>query len=303
MKRRWGKTAAAVILAFGGSYFLTNLLFHQRAPLIRTDFVPRTRVWFAGIKNSVSGLGLVGSGAGEVESESGLPPAWYFRPEEGEDSSEDANSVSPTERQKPVYPSTDPYPTHDPERRITPIRGDGGSKVVYPTTKAYPTYNPGRRVILPTIPDSGGGGGQIEPTNEPIFEPPTQVPTQPPGNSPGTQASKLLNLINQQRAKEGAGPLVFNNALNSAAQKHAKTTEGCGHYGPDGSSPFDRATEAGYPTPWVGENIACRVNSAQRAFDLWMGSPGHHSIMVDKSYKSAGIGIARGYWVFVGGPV
>ncbi|MFQ5560701.1 MAG: CAP domain-containing protein [Nitrospinota bacterium] len=270
MRKRWVKIGAALAIALGSSFLLTKTVLYPTAPVVRNDFLIKTDILLARAKDRLSGYG------NEEESQT-MPPPYFFSPVPG-------FSRPKTPEEKQNNSPAGPRPTKE---------------LVYPTQKPYPTYNPIKKITPVPPPENNVS----PPEQEPIFNPPTQAPTQPPGSPSSSSASQLLTLINQQREKEGAGRLVFNSSLNKAAQVHADTTPGCGHYGPDGETPFDRATAAGYPSPWVGENIACRVNSAQRAFELWMNSPPHHDNIVNKDWKSAGIGIARGYWVFVGGAI
>lgn len=267
LSQRWRKTSIALFLAVIGAILLTKTIFYDNAPVMRPDIFIKAAVFNQRLLDKITELRFFSQNSQKSDEPTRLPPPWSFKP----------SYIFPTTGL--IYPTEEAYPTFDPNKKITPS-----------SPKVTPEW-PDNQIVYPS------------PTSKPIFNPPTAPPPQPPASPPSVMAADLLTLINNQRGKEGAGMISFNSSLNQAAQKHAETTGGCGHYGPDGSSPFDRVINAGYPTSAVGENIACGADSAQRAFDLWMNSSGHHANMVNKSWRSAGIGIARGYWVFVGGPI
>jgi len=272
MKRRRLKITLSLVLGLSISYLLTLFVFYPSAPLIRSEAKVKQALFLIQLKEKSAGLlKMFSKNEGEGKESAETPPPWYFE-------------------LLPNYPTPRNYPTLPPM---------GGGGLVYPTDSNYPTHNPERRIT--PIPPPDVGTPTI--TQKPIFDFPTSIPTQPPGKPPSGSAEEMLSLINEQRKKEGASPLKFNQALNEAAQLHADTVTKCGHYGPDGSSPFDRVVEAGYPTSGVGENISCGTDAFEQAFNAWMNSPPHHANMVNKSWVSAGLGTARGYWVFVGGPI
>ena len=117
----------------------------------------------------------------------------------------------------------------------------------------------------------------------------------------------MLELINQARAQVGAPALMLGD--NSAAQIHAETSlEHCvsSHWGIDGTKPYMRYSLAdGYQNN--SENVSgidyC-INSldgfsainlereVQKAFDGWMGSPGHRRSIERGVFQKANIGLA-----------
>ena len=98
--------------------------------------------------------------------------------------------------------------------------------------------------------------------------------------------------------------------LTAAADKYARLMaqkKHYGHIGPDGSTPEDRAQEAGYSGEWfiVGENIAAGHPNVSSVMKGWVNSPGHYENMVTASFTDVGFGFAQGrpkdkfdsYWV------
>ena len=125
--------------------------------------------------------------------------------------------------------------------------------------------------------------------------------------------SELLNLINNVRREHNLEPLSFSESLASAAQVHVEDivehNYGPTHTGSDGSSVRDRAEREGYPTQFVGENVAAGHDSVEDTFEQWMNSRGHRENILNSNYTEAGIGYYLNapdttydhYWVLVFG--
>ncbi|MFM2433204.1 MAG: hypothetical protein RLZZ511_4418 [Cyanobacteriota bacterium] len=106
--------------------------------------------------------------------------------------------------------------------------------------------------------------------------------------------SELLSLINDARRDRNIAPLRFSNTLSRAAQVHVEDivrhNYELTHTGSDGSSVGDRASRAGYPNRYVGENVAAGTQSVKDTFEMWMDSPGHRDNILDPDYTEIGIG-------------
>lgn len=106
----------------------------------------------------------------------------------------------------------------------------------------------------------------------------------------------FLSLINNYRAANGVGPLALNSTLNSVAEWMANdmaTNNYFSHTDSLGRDPFQRMCDMGYcANTWKGENLAAGVATAQEAFDLWKGSPGHNANMLSGNFTVIGIGRA-----------
>jgi|GEM_PF-6689669 len=117
------------------------------------------------------------------------------------------------------------------------------------------------------------------------------------------EEEQLFNMINEQRAKEGADPLHWNNQLASAARFHSQEMIDNDYFAHDSYDkngnryePWsERFRRFNYFDSPIGENIAC-YSTPQGAFDGWLNSPGHHANMVYEGFSESGLGIA------VGGP-
>ncbi|AOP48200.1 CAP domain-containing protein [Streptomyces lydicus] len=132
-----------------------------------------------------------------------------------------------------------------------------------------------------------------------------QAPTASPSASKAAPASgtaaRILELVNNERAKAGCSPLTLNAKLTKAAQDHSKDMASHGnmsHTGSDGSDPGARITRAGYHWSAYGENIAYGYSSPESVMKGWMASPGHKRNILDCSFKEIGVGLAQpgDYW-------
>jgi len=111
------------------------------------------------------------------------------------------------------------------------------------------------------------------------------------------EETAVLDLINQHRAANGLGTLSINGTLNNAARwmsDDMANNNYFSHTDSQGRDPFVRLADFGYTyNTWKGENLAAGIDSAQEAFDLWKGSPGHNANMLNPNFTV--IGIARSY--------
>ena len=106
-------------------------------------------------------------------------------------------------------------------------------------------------------------------------------------------AQRLLNQINEVRAREGVPPVWPNVLLARAAQAHAQAIadgEATGHFGPHGSDPLQRITDAGYRPRAFGENIAMGSSAPRLVVEAWMRSPGHRQVLLDPLVQEVGLG-------------
>lgn len=121
-----------------------------------------------------------------------------------------------------------------------------------------------------------------------------------PGSSCGAQEnstfeSRVLILINEERTSRGIAPLTRNTKLDSAAQRHSNDMA-CNnfidHIGSDGSSPWDRMSQAGYTWIRAAENIAAGYSTPASVVSGWMNSSGHKANILNADLKDIGIAYA-----------
>jgi uncharacterized protein YkwD len=108
----------------------------------------------------------------------------------------------------------------------------------------------------------------------------------------------LLTAINSQRAAAGVPPLRASVSLTSAATWQSQVLAGAGyldHTSPDGSTLIDRLTRARWHGTTAGEDLAVAPTPSD-AVSMWMASPGHRENLLRPSFRTVGLGLARGAW-------
>ena len=180
---------------------------------------------------------------------------------------------------------------------------DESTRTVIINTKTQPTAKPtAKPTAVPTA----------VPTAKPTAKPtavPTAVPTAKPTQQPSaTTASeferRVLDLVNEERAKNGLKPLVWSDELANVARKHSQdmaTRNFFSHTNPDGLSPFDRIKNAGISYRAAGENIAAGQTTPEAVMESWMNSSGHRANILNGNYTQLGVGCVKGgsygiYW-------
>jgi uncharacterized protein YkwD len=128
-------------------------------------------------------------------------------------------------------------------------------------------------------------------------------------SAPAAQAAKplggmsrsersLLAAINGARAAAGVAPLRASSPLSSAAGWQSRVLARAGyldHTSPDGSTLTDRLVRARWRGLAAGEDLAVAAEPAQ-AVAMWMQSPGHRENLLRPSFRTVGLGLARGTW-------
>jgi uncharacterized protein YkwD len=106
----------------------------------------------------------------------------------------------------------------------------------------------------------------------------------------------MLEMVNQERRKEGLPPLQPDPEQTRVARAHSKDMFARGyfaHQNPDGKSPFDRMKEAGVQFSAAGENLAL-AQTLEIAHRNLMNSTGHRANILNPSFGRLGIGIMDG---------
>ncbi|WP_102274907.1 CAP domain-containing protein [Cytobacillus massiliigabonensis] len=145
---------------------------------------------------------------------------------------------------------------------------------------------------------------------------PAQTQTQKPAQTqPSTPASssvsayekKVLDLTNQERAKNGVPALKLDVELSKVARAKSADMKAKGyfdHNSPTYGSPFDMMKQFGITYKSAGENIAMGQRTPEEVVNAWMNSAGHRKNILNASYTHLGVGyVADGnYWtqMFIG---
>ncbi len=106
---------------------------------------------------------------------------------------------------------------------------------------------------------------------------------------------RMLDLVNQERAKQNLKPLQFDNELRDVARAHSMEMFQQGyfaHNSPITGTPFDRMRRAGIRFVVAGENLAYAPN-VQIAHEGLMNSPGHRANILRPEFGKLGIGVIK----------
>lgn len=117
-------------------------------------------------------------------------------------------------------------------------------------------------------------------------------------------SSKILELTNAEREKNGLNPLKWDNSLAELAKEHCEdmiNRDYFAHNTPEGKTPFDRMKESGISYWSAGENIAAGQYSPEKAFEEWLKSPSHKRNILNDDFEYLGVGVVKGgtygiYW-------
>lgn len=116
--------------------------------------------------------------------------------------------------------------------------------------------------------------------------------------------SQVIQLTNQERAKNGLKPLLADWELSRVARYKSADMRDKNYFqhdSPTYGSPFDMMKSFGINYRSAGENIAAGQRTPQEVVQAWMNSPGHRANILNSSYTHIGVGHATGgsyghYW-------
>lgn len=114
------------------------------------------------------------------------------------------------------------------------------------------------------------------------------------GSSSSSAESEVLRLVNVERAKVGCGALTADATLAKVAQAHSKdmaVNKYFDHNSQNGTTPFQRMSNAGYAYSFAAENIAAGQSTAAAVMDSWMKSAGHKANILNCNLKELGVGV------------
>lgn len=107
------------------------------------------------------------------------------------------------------------------------------------------------------------------------------------------QEQKLLNLLNQDRVRNGLSPLPLDSALSEIARKKSQDMMENGyfsHESPTWGSAADMLNAFGYEYKGVGENIAHHA-TVEKADAAFLSSSFHRIIMMGRQWEKVGVGV------------
>ena len=138
--------------------------------------------------------------------------------------------------------------------------------------------------------------------------PSEEIPTPEPEPEPepvidiGAAQQQVVDIVNEERAKNGLGALTSTVELQNAAFVRAtEISTYFSHTRPNGKSCFTVFNECGVEYGRAGENIAMGQSDAKEVMEDWMNSPGHRANILTPEFNHIGVGyyIVDGYphWV------
>lgn len=104
---------------------------------------------------------------------------------------------------------------------------------------------------------------------------------------------QMINLINQERQRQGKVPYLISHELMRSAEDKALdmvSKNYFAHTSPTGQTPFDLMRAAGVQFTAAGENIA-RGGSVSTLHNALMNSSGHRANILSDTYSHVGVGI------------
>ena len=112
-----------------------------------------------------------------------------------------------------------------------------------------------------------------------------------------TDASRLVALMNAERAKAGLTPLTLSAKISDVAHKfacEAAARDDISHIGTDGSKLSERLMRGGISALSVSENTASFYRTPEAAMAAWMISPPHRENILRPNARAVGVGQAEG---------
>lgn len=112
---------------------------------------------------------------------------------------------------------------------------------------------------------------------------------------------KVVELTNQERAKQGLPALKVDAELSKVAKEKSKDMQKNNyfdHNSPTYGSPFDMMKQFGIQYKAAGENIAQGQQTPEEVVQAWMNSEGHRKNIMSSDYTHIGVGYVEegNYW-------
>jgi len=156
-----------------------------------------------------------------------------------------------------------------------------------------------------TAPTEQGTAPAPEQDNAPAQEQDTNLTKS--GTELSAFESRVIDLTNEQRRKNGLSNLQPDTALSNVAQEKSNDMQAknyFSHTSPTYGSPFDMMRDFGVTYSSAGENIAMGQQSAEEVVNAWMNSEGHRKNILSPNFTHIGVGHtgSGNYWtqMFIG---
>ncbi len=170
-----------------------------------------------------------------------------------------------------------------------------------PEAEEPETSEPETSVPETSVPDASEPETSVPETSEPESSEPETEESTNPDEAVHPYVLRVVELVNEERAKAGLNPVTLDTAASAAALVRAKeTVQFFSHTRPDGRSCFTALTEQGIRYRTAGENIAYGQRSPEEVMEGWMNSSGHRANILGESFTSIGVGYYQengvNYW-------
>ena len=123
----------------------------------------------------------------------------------------------------------------------------------------------------------------------------TPAPRSASGAAAATAGERaIVRAMNVVRMQSGRRPLRVGPALTRAARSHSADMARRGYF--EHGAFVQRLRSFGVRAPYVGENLASGTEplTAAAIVQMWMTSPGHRGILLDRGFRRVGVGVAGG---------
>lgn len=149
-------------------------------------------------------------------------------------------------------------------------------------------------------PDRQGGGQQPESAAPQEGRDSGQAPAAQ-NDAINNFESKVIELTNAERQKNGLNALKSDNPLSNVAQAKSNDMQQknyFSHTSPTYGSPFDMMRDFGVNYSSAGENIAMGQQTPEQVVQAWMDSEGHRKNILNGTFTHIGVGYTENgsYW-------
>ncbi|GIP64831.1 serine protease [Virgibacillus pantothenticus] len=137
---------------------------------------------------------------------------------------------------------------------------------------------------------------QENPNEQKVQEQEKQEPTQADKSELSQFEQEVVDLTNQERAKQGLPALKVDKELSKVAREKSRDMATNGyfaHNSPTYGSPFDMMKKYGISYSAAGENIAKGQRSPQEVVNAWMNSQGHRENIMNAKFTHIGVGYVQ----------
>lgn len=105
---------------------------------------------------------------------------------------------------------------------------------------------------------------------------------------------RMTAVVNERRASAGLAPVVLDPQLVRAADAGSASMSAQNRawlYGEDGSTPMDRARNAGFQGELIGEVVSETWESETQTIEQWLRAPEQKAILLDPNARRIGVGV------------